>query len=336
MNIKKTVIIAIALAIIALFMLIFSQTTEDGTIEKYIKDKYSIDVIVTKWGSINGGNGGHTWHTVQVKDNKNIQFQVEVNGLFNSTIIGDDYENGLKINEEYKKFKPLLNEIEKLGYIPVPDENVIQYIIDDMEESHRKVPSELFVMLKSVQNLDYSQFETKELDRLFALLQIVQNNNKQITKIEILDNKDKLPHLNLENIQEIKSKDQLLFAMKNASEEYWNNLILTQIHDKMKEIENDYVTFKSISCNHIENEECKTYKVILQFKDDMLNYKKNPQLIDDIYKVSSLLQTEKPNNNFEMEFVNTGKSSYTRSLLRNQLQTREQIETAVKKFLVEE
>ncbi|WP_199667477.1 hypothetical protein [Bacillus cereus group sp. N21] len=121
--------------------------------------------------------------------------------MFNSTIIGDDYENGLKVYEEYKKFKPLLKEIEKLGYIPAPDENVIQFIIDDMEESHRKVPSELFVMLKSVRNLDYSQFETKELDRLFALLQLVQNNNKQITKIEILDNKDKLPHLNLENIQ---------------------------------------------------------------------------------------------------------------------------------------
>ncbi|MFI8709444.1 hypothetical protein ACIGHG_20785 [Bacillus sp. NPDC077411] len=271
-----------------------------------------------------------------MKDNHNIQFQVEVNGLFNSTIIGNDYENGLKVYEEYKKFKPLLKEIEKLGYIPAPDENVIQYIIDDMEESHRTPLSELFVMLKSVQNLDYSQFETKELDRLFALLQLVQNNNKQITKIEILDNKDKLPHLNLENIQEIKSKDQLLFAMKNASREYWANLILTQIQDKMKGIENDYVTFKGTSCNHIENGECKTYKVILQFKDDMLNYKKNPQLIDDIYKMSSLLQAEKPNNNFEMEFVNTGKSSYTRSLLLNQLQTREQIETAVKKFLVEE
>ncbi|MDM5186401.1 hypothetical protein QUF99_02950 [Bacillus sp. DX4.1] len=333
MNIKKTVIIMIAIAITALFMLIFSQTTEDETIQKYIKGKYGIDVIVTKWGSINGGNGGHTWHTVQVKDNKNIQFQVEVNGLFNSTIIGDDYQNGLKINEEYKKFKPLLNEIKKLGYIPAPDENVIQYIIG---EGNRKAPSELFVTLKSVQNLDYSQFETKELERLFALLQLVQNNNKQITKIEILDNKDKLPHLTLENIQEIKSKDQLLFAMKNDSEEYWTNLILTQIHDKMKEVENEYVTLKGISCNHIETGECKTYKVILQFKDDMLNYKKNPQLIDDIYKVSSLLQTKKPNNNFEMEFVNTGKSSYIRSLLLNQLQTREQIETAVKKFLVEE
>lgn len=352
MNIIKIVISIIALfvfisfAAIVGFLYFSSASKEDDKIQEYIKDKYGIDVIVTKQGDIHEANLGHTWHTVQVKDNKNIQFRVEVNGFFFSEIIGDEYEYGRKTYEEYKEFKPLLKEIETLGYTSVSDENVIQYIIDDskiedigIEESaidEERPTNELLLTLKTIPKLDYGQFETKELDRLFALLQLVQANKKQITKIEIYDNKNKLHGFHLENIQKITSKDQLLSVMKNDSKEYWTYLIRTQIHDKIKEVENERVVFKDISCSYIKNGECMGYDATLEFKKDTLQYKKNPQLIEDIYKVISLLQTEKPNKTISMELINTGKSSYARNFSFGTLQTREDIETIVKKYLVED
>ena len=54
---------------------------------------------------------GHTYHTVQAKNNKNIQFRVEVDGFLYSRIKGDEYQYG-KTYEEYKKFKPMLEEIK--------------------------------------------------------------------------------------------------------------------------------------------------------------------------------------------------------------------------------
>lgn len=354
MNIKKIVISIMALfafiffAAIVSFLYFSSASKGDKVIQEYIKDKYGIDVIVTKQGDINEANLGHTWHTVQVKDNKNIQFRVEVTGFFFSTIIGDEYEYGRKTYEAYKEFKPLLKEIETLGYTPVSDENVVQYIIDDSEIENKEInfedrkideerpTNELLLTLKAIPKIDYSQFETKELERLFALLQLVQGNNKQITKIEILDSKDKSHGLHLENIQQITSKDQLLSVMKNVSEEYWTYLIRTQIHDKIKEVENGHVAFKKISCTHIENGECKVYEATLEFKNNSLQYKKNPQLIDDIYKVVSLLQAEKPNKTISMELINTGKSFYAKHFPFDTLQTREDIEAIVKKYLVED
>lgn len=50
------------------------------------------------------------------ENNKNIQFRVEVDGLVYSRIKGDEYQYG-KTYEEYKKFKPMLEEIKKLGYV---------------------------------------------------------------------------------------------------------------------------------------------------------------------------------------------------------------------------
>ncbi|MGQ7039223.1 hypothetical protein ACUN1Z_21045, partial [Bacillus cereus group sp. BceL013] len=101
---------------------------DDDQVKKYVKKKHGIDVIVTHWGAINEGNMGHTYHTVQAKNNKNIQFRVEVDGFLYSRIKGDEYQYGKKTYEEYKKFKPMLEEIKKLGYVEPENKNVFQYI----------------------------------------------------------------------------------------------------------------------------------------------------------------------------------------------------------------
>lgn len=99
-------------------------------VKKYIKEKHGIDVVVTDWGAMHEGNMGHTYHTVQAKNNKNIQFRVEVDGFLYSKIKGDEYQYGKNTYEEYKKFKPILKEIKKLGYEEFEKENVFQYIVD--------------------------------------------------------------------------------------------------------------------------------------------------------------------------------------------------------------
>lgn len=143
-------------------------------------------MVVTDWGAIHEGNMGHTYHTVQAKNNKNIQFRVEVDGILYSTIKGDEYQYGKKTYEEYKEFKPMLEEIEKLGYVEPENKNVFQYIVDD-DYIEEKPTDKLLLTLKTSDKIDYSQFESKELDRLYALIQFIQKSNRKITKLEIED-----------------------------------------------------------------------------------------------------------------------------------------------------
>ncbi len=82
----------------------------ENQVKKYIKEKYGFDVVVTDWGGIHEGNMGHTYHTVQAKDNKNIQFRVEVNGIFYSTIQGDEYEYGKTHTRNIRNSNPFLKK----------------------------------------------------------------------------------------------------------------------------------------------------------------------------------------------------------------------------------
>ena len=78
---------------------------------KNIKRKHGIDVVVTHMSPLNENNMGHAYHTVQVKNNKNIQFRVEVDGLFYSSIKVMN-TNMEKTYEAYQKFQPTLEEIK--------------------------------------------------------------------------------------------------------------------------------------------------------------------------------------------------------------------------------
>ncbi len=104
-------------------------------------------MIVTDWGAYTRREYGHTYHTVEAKNNKNIQFRVEVDGLVYSSIKGDEYQYGKKTYEEYKKFKPMLEEIKKLGYVEPENKNVFQYIVDD--DIEEKPTDTLLLTLKT-------------------------------------------------------------------------------------------------------------------------------------------------------------------------------------------
>lgn len=78
-NIKNVILLIVCF----LFLSGCNQVNEDE-VQKYIKEKHEIDVVVTHLSPLNANNMGHTYHTVQAKNNKNIQFRVEIDGFFNS------------------------------------------------------------------------------------------------------------------------------------------------------------------------------------------------------------------------------------------------------------
>ncbi|MBY0597784.1 hypothetical protein [Bacillus bingmayongensis] len=301
-------------------------------VKKYIKDKHGIDIVVKNWGGIHEGNMGHTYHIVEVKDNKHIQFRVEVNGFFHSTIKGDEYEYGKNAYEEYKKFKPTLKEIEKLGYSELDEENAIQYVVDSGGTIETPT-NELLLTLKSSNKIDYSQFESKELDRLFALSQLIQENNKKITQLEIRDNKGDYTGLSFKDVQESTTKEELLLTMKNASKDYWTYLIQTQVEDKVKGIQNESFKFKEIVCSYTENGDCPAYNVTLDFNKGMLRYKNNPNLIEDLTKVVTLVKEELHNKKFTIYFTSKGsKSMYEGWIESKDMKESETTEEFLKKY----
>ncbi len=138
--------------------------------------------MVTDWSSINENNGGNTYHTVQEKNNKNFKFRVKVQGLLYSYIVGDEYKYGKKTYEAYQKFQPTLEEMKKLGYVENENENVLQYMLDNQNPEEGSPTDELLLTLQMSNEIDFSQLDSVELDRLYALFQLIQKNNKKIDR----------------------------------------------------------------------------------------------------------------------------------------------------------
>ncbi|MEI4801716.1 hypothetical protein ACIGHG_03305 [Bacillus sp. NPDC077411] len=301
-------------------------------VKTYFKEKYGIDVIVTDWEEIHSGNMGHVYHTVQVKDNKNIQFRVEVDGVFYSTIIGDEYKDGKNAYEAYKKFKPTLKEIEKLGFSKFEEENTIQYITEHIEEY---LNNNLLLTLKMNNKIDYSQFESTELDRFFALLQLIQRNNKKITELNLKDNTGEHTIFYYKKIQKNPTKEDLLLAMKNASRDYWTYLIQTQVHDKIKEIQNERFIFKEITCSYTKNGDCPEYNVTLDFNDGMLQYKNNPNLIQDLTKVATWVKEELHNKQFNINLTYKEGTKWEGRMSSEDMEKSNSVEDYMKEYFLE-
>ncbi|MBJ7987852.1 hypothetical protein [Bacillus cereus] len=278
--------------------------TNEDQVKKYIKEKHGIDVVVTDWGAMHEGNMGHTYHTVQVKNNKNIQFRVEVDGFLYSKIKGDEYQYGKNTYEEYKKFKPILEEIKKLGYEESENENVLQYILDD-DNTGGKPTDELLLTLKTSNKIDYNQFESAELDRLYALFQLIQKSNRKITELDINDHNGESIGLPFNNVQKVITKEELLLTMKNTLRSYWTYLIQTQtkVGERLKEIQNDRFVIESITCSNPKDGECPKYDVTLVFNDSTMQYN-NPYVVEDLTKVVTILKEELYNEKFDIFLTN--------------------------------
>ncbi|HGH7182514.1 hypothetical protein DXB51_11245 [Bacillus cereus] len=304
---------------------------DEDQVKKYVKKKHGIDVVVTDWGAIHEGNMGHTYHTVQAKNNKNIQFRVEVDGLIYSRITGDEYEYGKKTYEEYKKFKPMLEEIKKLGYVESENENALQYILDD-DNIGRKPTDKLLLTLKTSDKIDYSQFESTELDRLYALFQFIQKSNRKITELEIEDQNGESIGFPFNNVQKAITKEELLLTMKNTVSSYWTYLIQTEtrVDERLNEIQNDRFVIKDITCPHPEDGNCPEYKLILVFNDSEIKYKDDSYVIEDLRKVVTILKEELYNKEFDIFLTNKDGTSYSLWLSSEAIKKSNTVEELVK------
>ena len=66
-------------------------------------------------------------------------------------------------------------------------DNTLQYLSEDRRSDEGKPTNELLLTLQMSNEIDFSQFESVELDRLYTLFQLIQKNNKKITELEIKD-----------------------------------------------------------------------------------------------------------------------------------------------------
>ncbi|MEI4803862.1 hypothetical protein WAZ07_22045 [Bacillus sp. FJAT-51639] len=328
----------IMLLVVCFLFLSGCNYKNEDQIKKYIKKKHGIDVVVTNWGArgaIDAGDMGHTYHTVQAKNNKNMQFRVEVDGIFYSTIQGDEYQYGKNTYEEYKKFKPILREIKKLGYEEFEKENALQYTLE-YDNKGGKPTDELLLTLKTSNKMDYSQFESAELDRLYALFQLIQKSNKKITELKIKDYNGEDIGFPFYNVQKVITKEELLLKMKNTLDSYWTYLIQTQtkVVDRLKEVQSDRFVFKDITCSHPKDGECPGYKVNLVISST--EFKNDPPLIEDLTKVTTILKEELYNKEFTICLTNKDGTRYKSWLSSEEIKQSNNIEELVKKRYPEE
>ena len=55
---------------------------KEDPMEKYMKDKYQVEIEIVEEQAKNTGNMGDVWNKVVLKNNKNVQFGIHVTGLF--------------------------------------------------------------------------------------------------------------------------------------------------------------------------------------------------------------------------------------------------------------
>ncbi|WP_050552143.1 hypothetical protein [Bacillus wiedmannii] len=261
----------------------------------------------------------------------NIQFRVEVDGILYSRIKGDEYQYGKKTYEEYKKFKPMLEEIKKLGYVEPENKNVFQYIVDD-DYIEEKPTDKLVLTLKTSDKIDYSQFESKELDRLYALFQFIQKSNKKITKLEIEDHNGESIGLPFHNVQKAITKEELLLTMKNTVSGYWTYLIQTEtkVGERLNEIQNDRFVIEDITCSNPKDGNCLEYELTLVFNDSEIKYRNDSYVIEDLRKVVTILKEELYNKEFNIFLRNKDGTSYSLWLSSEKIKKNDNIEELVK------
>ncbi|MGE6540865.1 hypothetical protein [Bacillus luti] len=325
----------VILLVVCFIFLSGCNSKNEAEVQEYIKEKHGIDVDITEWGSINENNFGNTYHTVQEKDNKYLKFRVKVQGFLYSSIVGDEYKYGEKTYEEYKKFQPTLEEIKKLGYVETEEENALQYLLDNENPEEGSPTDELLLTLKMSNEIDFSQLDSVELDRLYALFQLIQKNNKKITELEIKDQNGKSLGGPFKNVQNIITKEELLLTMKTTMSDtinkYWEGWIRThtKVVDRLYELQNDRFQIKGITYISSDHEGLREYIVILKFNSDGI-FENNPPLIEDLIKVTTILKEELYNKNYAIDLTNKTGTLYTAWLSSKEIKEANNIEDLVK------
>lgn len=175
----------------------------DKLIQEYVKDKYSFTVEIVSRESKNEGNMGDRTFTVRQTNEHNIQFNIFLSGILNSTVEGDNYQ---KQKEAYGYTQPYLREnketLQQLGFNQI----VFAASADGLTVSAlSKKPLSLKDSLSIEHLLDFllslNRYQAEVLqDETIAFVKITNNQSKQsisITDIHtITDQKALVENLN--------------------------------------------------------------------------------------------------------------------------------------------
>ncbi|MBT2687387.1 hypothetical protein J7I93_04240 [Bacillus sp. ISL-47] len=152
----------------------FTNNSIENKLDRYFKEKYEIEVVLVDEEEWNTGNMGDLTHTVAVKGNKNIKFNVFESG---GEITGDTYHRGLDAYEQYKKLEPLLPEIQALGFGEPPFGNYLEYI--------REVAGEYNLKFSREGKLDSHSFEEEEFNDFFQLVQLIDQSEINVKGLRV-------------------------------------------------------------------------------------------------------------------------------------------------------
>ncbi|KMY50228.1 hypothetical protein [Peribacillus loiseleuriae] len=290
----------------------------NNEVRNYVKDKYGIAVYIE---SKSGGNDisiGEAEYTVVQKNNKDVTFTVKVNYLGDKPEISDDYKFALEAHKEFKRLKPVIPDIHKLGFQGRYSKNGEIYID---YTGNQRIGNEdkniIGLSLKTETNIEYKPFTDDEVDRYYQLAKLIQKSKADIDEIYITDMREPAYSngVSMGNLDAIKTKEDFIVHLKAQNSDIASYEVDKKWETEARKIENQRFVFGSeyedfwLNCGEPSGKgDCGSYSVIVTYEENGLN-QTNPHLKDDLNSVFLLLeQTIAPKIKVNYEFVEGGES----------------------------
>ncbi|MCP1143438.1 hypothetical protein [Lysinibacillus endophyticus] len=258
-----------------------SEEEVDRKVQDYIKETYGFEVDITYRESLNEGNMGDRIYQVQRTDDPKVEFTVDLMGMLDTEIEGDNYiiqEKAFLLGENF--LKKYGKEVPKLNISNVVFRKSSGLNIEaNYNSTISTFKEETIQPLMEFINLLNRYQESEKIEESFDVLNILYLNEKsvqfnQISEVKTMEQlKEQLYHdLDISN-ESLKERDEPLFIelednLKNLGYQYEYGLK-----------SNDW-RFESFGCfqEYYENGECSEgYRLYL--KGDNLDKDKIFELI---------------------------------------------------------
>lgn len=189
-----------AFILVLLFVLFLvgcdSEEEVDRKVQDYMKERYGFDVDITYRESVNEANMGDRIYQVQRKDDPKVEFIVDLMGILDTKIVGDNYkiqEKVFLIGENFlKKYEKEVSELNISNVVFRKSSGII--IEANYNSTITIFKEETFQPLMEFINLLNHYKESEKIKENVEELTIYYKNNQSVQ---------------ITNISEVKSIDQL-------------------------------------------------------------------------------------------------------------------------------
>jgi hypothetical protein len=238
---QSTTVVPVVILIFAVIFYMASNSIETK-LDRYFEKKYGIEVVMVVEEEWNTGNMGHLTHEVAVKGNKHIKFNVFVS---DGEITGDTYHRGLDVYEQYKKLKPLLPEIEALGYGEPPFGNYLEYM--------REVAGEYNLIFSRNGKLDFHTFEEEGFSDFYQLVQLIDESGINVRSLSVYYTEPlregEMPgglSLWMGGLKNAKSEEEVLEMLRTGNWDLKNAYISKTYDEAIEKAENERFKFEAV------------------------------------------------------------------------------------------